>query len=98
MALNSCLNPPFYHDQSLFNSPFRRHVCRLDLLGERWDLRLVFSYLHLTSFLLHSASLALAVCKLPVCPPLLVGVLSLLHSCPSVLSSLALSEQMHLFS
>lgn len=41
-----------------------------------WELPLISSYVPLTSFLLRAASLALAVCKLPVLPTLLVGVFS----------------------
>lgn len=65
--------------------------------GERWELALIFSFSPFSLLPLRSPSLALAVRKLPVLPTPAGGCFLLFSTpAPSVLSSLALSEQMHL--
>lgn len=65
--------------------------------GEGWELALIFAFSPFSPLPLRSPSLALAVRKLPVLPTPAGGCFLLFSTpAPSVLSSLALSEQMHL--
>lgn len=96
-ALECCLNPPFDTSTSPRLAPRPRGTLLTSSLGERWALpRGVSSPLRPPP--LPAGPLGpryLVNCRLATLP---VGVLSLPTPAPSVLSPLALLEQMHLFS